>query len=97
MDLSSLQFVCNQAIDENRYVSLSHNGVIRDVYPYEIAKGCLYCWCSLHPWREVEAMKIDNIWGAKVSSQRSDPDEFSSYPTLFGTLNDDTEFSESPE
>jgi hypothetical protein len=67
MDSSELARVCTKAMDENKYVYVVHNGVGRDTYPYEIKNGRLYCYCSLHPDREVEGMYISNISNASVS------------------------------
>lgn len=67
MDILELQKVCVKAMDEDRYVYLIHNGGGRNVYPYTIRDGRLYCYCSLHPDREVEGMYISNISSASVS------------------------------
>lgn len=68
MDARELVRVCEKALSEDRYVYLWHRGIGRDVYPYEIRGGRLYCYCSLHPDREVEGIYVSNISTAEVSS-----------------------------
>ena len=69
MDARELAEVCVKALSEDRYVYLSHRGTLRDVYPYEIVEGRLYCWCSLHSDRTVEGMYLANIDAAAVSNR----------------------------
>lgn len=69
MDSKTLSEVCDDAIDQNKYVSLVHRYIKRDVYPYEIKGGKLYCWCSIHPDAEVEGMYLTNITKADVSDK----------------------------
>lgn len=67
MEAKRLAEVCLKALKEDKYVKLTHRGIARDVYPFTIKEGRLYCWCSLHPDREVEGMWISNIFSADVS------------------------------
>lgn len=68
MDMSSLAAICRLALSRNRYVYLEHRGVGRDVYPYKIRDGKLYCFCMLHPDRDVESLYLTNIGSARMSS-----------------------------
>lgn len=70
MVASELSKICVEALASERYVYLFHRGVGRDVFPYRIRDGKLYCWCSLHTDREVESMYLDNIGMAQVSANR---------------------------
>lgn len=67
MSSSELSQLCEEALSDQKYVYLWHRGVPRDVYPYEIRDGKLWCWCSMHPDREVEGMWLENINAAQVS------------------------------
>lgn len=68
MQAGELSTICEKALAEEKYVYLTHRGVGRDVFPYRIRDGKLYCWCSLHTDREVEGMWLENIGYAQVSS-----------------------------
>ena len=67
MEEAALRGVCIRSLEQERFVYLSHRGIARDVYPYSIREGRLYCYCSLHPEREVESMWLSNIEDAVVS------------------------------
>lgn len=67
MTEESLERVCREAMSGGKYVLLNHRGVWRDVYPFGIRGDSLYCWCSLHGDRQVERMKLRNIYDARVS------------------------------
>lgn len=67
MDAISLRAICESALLQNKYVRLVHRGVARDVYPFSIREGYLFCWCSIHDDREVERMNLYNITEAAVS------------------------------
>lgn len=69
MQAAELAKVCRDALADDKYVSLTHRGIARDVYPFEIKGERLYCWCSIHPDREVESMWLNNIFGAAVSNR----------------------------
>ncbi len=69
MDSSELAKICREALADDKYVYLYHRGVARDVYPFSIREGRLYCFCSLHPDREVESMWLSNINTAVVSGR----------------------------
>lgn len=68
MQAGELATICEKALAAGKYVFLTHKGIGRDVYPYEIKGGRLWCWCSLHTDREVEGMWVENIGYAQVSS-----------------------------
>lgn len=68
MDAISLRAICEAALGAGKYVRLVHRGVARDVYPFSIRQGYLFCWCSIHDDREVERMNLYNISEAAVSS-----------------------------
>lgn len=67
MKSEELSKICQESLSDERYVFLWHRGVGRDVYPYEIKGGKLWCWCSLHPDRGVEGMWVENISAAQPS------------------------------
>lgn len=67
MGTAELSSICEKALADQKYVFLWHRGIGRDVYPYEIKGGRLWCWCSLHTDREVEGMLLGNIAAAQVS------------------------------
>jgi hypothetical protein len=83
MDAYELTDICDKAMKDGKYVYLFHFGVPRDVYPYEIARGRLYCYCTLHPERDVESLVLENITNASVS-QNSCEDEYFPFYTTFG-------------
>lgn len=59
--------ICREALSGGYYVFLTHKGVGRDVYPFGIRGEYFFCWCSLHPDRSVEKMRLDNIYDVRVS------------------------------
>lgn len=61
------------------YLSVAHNGIVRDVYPYEVRDGKLWCWCSLHPWRGVESMYLYRIGQYAVTDTKVDWDVVPEY------------------
>jgi hypothetical protein len=67
MTADNLSEICRAALSKERYVKLVHRGVERDVYPYRIRDGRLYCYCTIHPDRDVESMWLTNISSAWVS------------------------------
>lgn len=56
-------------------MTVAHNGVVRDVYPYEMYDGLLFVWCSLHPWRSVEKWRVTDVSDWSVSSRSADLDK----------------------
>lgn len=64
MEADALGQICYDSLAAGRYVYLVHRGIGRDVYPFGIRGERLYCWCSIHPDREVEGMYLDNISAA---------------------------------
>ena len=67
MTANALAEVCRAALAKGRYVTLTHRGVSRDVYPFSIRDYKLYCYCTIHPERDVESMYLSNIGVAYMS------------------------------
>ena len=72
MTADALTEICRASLKDERYVVVVHRGISRDVYPYRIRDGKLYCYCTLHPEREVESMYLYNISSAYTSGNELD-------------------------
>lgn len=70
MNRSDIVGIIQQAESASKTVYLSHKGIWRDVYVYEVKRfggeWCLYVFCTLHPYRLVECMKVVNVDGCRV-------------------------------
>ena len=79
MDAGLLRVECSKAAKEGKYLYVAHNGRFRNVIPYKVTSEHFFCYCTLHPERDVEKWVLRDTDDAQVSD-----DEIVFYPPYQG-------------
>jgi hypothetical protein len=61
---------CEEAASEGMYLFVAHNGRFRNVIPYKVTPGYFFCYCTLHPERDVEKWALVDTSDASVSEDK---------------------------
>lgn len=73
MRLDELQALARAARGQGKYLLITYNGTMRDVYPISLRMGPggwrMYAWCTLHPQEVSESFLLSKIGFSEVSSQ----------------------------